>query len=299
MSNSNYILTSDGSFISDEELYHYGIKGMRWGIRRYQNPDGSLTAAGKRRLSKKSGDYMAPGKASNETIRRHVVFNEYRHNYDNTLQNAEDFLNKYSKATLLDLGLEAYDSSVKYVSDMFANKSELIKRLRNQEARGIELLNEKSSEINKFPKADQKNISKIVKRFSTDEYGRYVSNFKADVGGDSKADVVLYSEKGQEVISASEATKFLKKYSIEKAKEGIAKEYYDGEYSWIGKTPDSDNYYSREEFKSLITPETIVVDPKNKTYEVWWDDGGTYGYHTFTDEGSIEDMKVRYRSLNG
>ena len=52
MSNTNYILTSDGSFISDEELYHYGIKGMRWGIRRYQNPDGSLTPAGIRRLEK-------------------------------------------------------------------------------------------------------------------------------------------------------------------------------------------------------------------------------------------------------
>ena len=52
MSNSNYILTSDGSFISDEELYHHGVKGMRWGIRRYQNPDGSLTPAGRKRLEK-------------------------------------------------------------------------------------------------------------------------------------------------------------------------------------------------------------------------------------------------------
>ena len=52
MSNANYILTSDGSFISDEELYHYGTKGMRWGIRRYQNPDGSLTPAGRKRLEK-------------------------------------------------------------------------------------------------------------------------------------------------------------------------------------------------------------------------------------------------------
>lgn len=31
------------------ELYHYGIKGQKWGIRRYQNSDGSLTAAGKKR----------------------------------------------------------------------------------------------------------------------------------------------------------------------------------------------------------------------------------------------------------
>lgn len=31
-------------------LYHHGIKGQRWGVRRYQNPDGSLTEEGKRRL---------------------------------------------------------------------------------------------------------------------------------------------------------------------------------------------------------------------------------------------------------
>jgi len=33
------------------ELYHYGVKGMRWGIRRYQNKDGSLTPAGEKRLA--------------------------------------------------------------------------------------------------------------------------------------------------------------------------------------------------------------------------------------------------------
>jgi hypothetical protein len=31
------------------ELYHYGVKGMRWGVRRYRNSDGSLTPAGSRR----------------------------------------------------------------------------------------------------------------------------------------------------------------------------------------------------------------------------------------------------------
>ena len=32
-----------------DELYHHGIKGQKWGVRRYQNADGTLTAAGKKR----------------------------------------------------------------------------------------------------------------------------------------------------------------------------------------------------------------------------------------------------------
>lgn len=31
---------------SENELYHHGIKGQKWGVRRYQNPDGSLTPEG-------------------------------------------------------------------------------------------------------------------------------------------------------------------------------------------------------------------------------------------------------------
>lgn len=35
--------------MDNNELLHWGIKGMKWGVRRYQNKDGTLTAAGKKR----------------------------------------------------------------------------------------------------------------------------------------------------------------------------------------------------------------------------------------------------------
>ena len=38
------------------ELHHSGIKGMKWGVRRYQNKDGTLTDAGKKRYGEPSAD---------------------------------------------------------------------------------------------------------------------------------------------------------------------------------------------------------------------------------------------------
>ena len=38
--------------MNNAELFHTGVKGMKWGVRRYQNKDGSLTPLGKKRYAK-------------------------------------------------------------------------------------------------------------------------------------------------------------------------------------------------------------------------------------------------------
>lgn len=53
---TNWLITRS---TDDTELKHHGVKGMKWGVRRYQNKDGSLTAAGRSR-------YSGPGESSND-----------------------------------------------------------------------------------------------------------------------------------------------------------------------------------------------------------------------------------------
>lgn len=36
----------------NDQIWHWGVKGMKWGVRRYQNADGSLTEAGKKRYDR-------------------------------------------------------------------------------------------------------------------------------------------------------------------------------------------------------------------------------------------------------
>lgn len=68
-----------------QELYHHGIKGQRWGIRRFQNRDGSLTALGRRKLQGMRDSEMAyRKKLSNITKNRNADPNDVkRFNYRN------------------------------------------------------------------------------------------------------------------------------------------------------------------------------------------------------------------------
>lgn len=50
--------------IKNDELMHHGIKGQRWGVRRYQNKDGTLTDEGRKKYGQKRSDAQTTSKVA-------------------------------------------------------------------------------------------------------------------------------------------------------------------------------------------------------------------------------------------
>ena len=78
------------------ELQHFGVKGMKWGVRRFQKKDGSLTSAGKRRYTS-TGIRSAMARRSNDKVDK--SFKDWNENVKRR-DNAIDLGKKASAAKL-------------------------------------------------------------------------------------------------------------------------------------------------------------------------------------------------------
>ena len=155
----SYILITnrDGVSLSlvhaeDEGAYlaHHGVKGQRWGVRRFQNPDGSLTEKGKRRMKTLQGksDKLDAKKAKLNSPKNMVRLSQYkslsadRHAAANQHKADEDFYRNKASYALTNHGSKvatkkADKAHTKYVQEAkkAAEYDDYITKHQNKEAK--------------------------------------------------------------------------------------------------------------------------------------------------------------------
>lgn len=140
------------SYNQTDYLAHHGILGMKWGVRRYQNKDGSLTEAGKMR-------YIDTDTNVTKNVKK-----DYNDLSD------EDFRRKYSTTK------KTYAKRVEKYGDPYAN-SPIVKRS----------MHSSEKQLNKIGKSNDKKISalnKDINSFKGYENGVFTKNGKMILSSD-------------------------------------------------------------------------------------------------------------------
>lgn len=79
--------------VPSSELYHHGVKGMKWGVRRYQNPDGSFTPAGRKRQARRYQKELNDlDKSATESIATYI---RYKHDSDKKFAKTTKFMREH------------------------------------------------------------------------------------------------------------------------------------------------------------------------------------------------------------
>lgn len=181
-----------------DELVHHGVKGQKWGVRRYQNKDGSLTPAGKKHYSDASWDGPEPtlkelGAMKKEDPEKYAKYQEYSKakGYDKARKeqqkDAEKFVKDAAKGNKEGMNVDKVSKDLNTAKNMYDKVAPAI--IEKEKAK---VKKEHSDKI----KMDLANMSddelrQIVNRLNMEERYTQVMNSRYQQLGKSKTEKIL------------------------------------------------------------------------------------------------------------
>ena len=162
--------------VDDEDfLAHHGIKGMKWGVRRYQNKDGSLTPRGKKRYSERQ--------ATSDFYRRSAIKNrEYAAASDKAVEDLKTPGKNRDKLVKKMFGNDVYDKNF----DLDQNISDLSRILSSDSASYKKAAAKYDRMADRLSKADLSDRTFLEKAKSSRTRGKAITASLATVIGASQ-----------------------------------------------------------------------------------------------------------------
>lgn len=108
-----------------DELYHHGVKGQKWGIRRYQNPDGSYKSGAEGRYDDLVKQY---GKTKGEYVSKAYDYNSKISKKDET-----EYITKNRKKYDQKFDINAMDEMILSKTESHKTYSKMLRELKNDQ----------------------------------------------------------------------------------------------------------------------------------------------------------------------
>lgn len=176
-------------------LEHHGILGQKWGVRRFQNADGSLTEAGKKRMS--IGDHIKEHKKKKQRkaalekarIARQKKAEEKRRQ-EEWEKKKEDILRSDDPKTILKYKRQMSDNEIQGALNRVRNVEELSKKAHANEKTGFEKIDDlmgKAKTVGDWVKTGSEvydNFASVYNTFIAEDEESRLPTFKG--GGDKK-----------------------------------------------------------------------------------------------------------------
>lgn len=150
--------------IFNDSLYHHGIKGQKWGVRRFQNPDGTLTEAGKKKYGKRYEERQSQIQTSLANANYYKKNVEKNEKYlEKSLKNNKSIAGVYRDLFGDDdpemLGYESKKEAVETTINSWKEHNKSMQKIYENEATIT-----KNTPINKLTRQEMKTVTKGLNR---------------------------------------------------------------------------------------------------------------------------------------